>query len=151
METNGAHLLGETIFFQDIHWDCYSPEKPRTRFHRAPCIEIPLFECCTTLGVTLTHHVDELGQLELDADPEHVAGVDHGPHQLVVVGEQHRDRHDSRMTDRPAQATESEGKGGKGDRQLGRWDIADTRGCTLIFQVNDLSVVVLLTVSDAFL
>lgn len=35
-----------------------------------------------------THHVDELRQLELDADPEDIRGVDDRSHQLVVVGEQ---------------------------------------------------------------
>ena len=35
-----------------------------------------------------THHVDKLGEFELDADGEGVGGVAHRPHQLVVVGQQ---------------------------------------------------------------
>jgi hypothetical protein len=34
------------------------------------------------------HHVYQLGKFEFDADPEDVRGVDHRPHQLVVVGEE---------------------------------------------------------------
>lgn len=35
-----------------------------------------------------TYDIDELAQLELDADAQHVGGVDDGAHQLVVVGQQ---------------------------------------------------------------
>jgi len=39
-------------------------------------------------GDVQTYHVDELGELKLDADAQHVRGVDHGAHELVVVGQQ---------------------------------------------------------------
>lgn len=35
-----------------------------------------------------TYDIDELAEFEFDADAEHVGGVDDGPHELVVVGEQ---------------------------------------------------------------
>lgn len=35
-----------------------------------------------------THDVDELAELELDANGERVADVEHGPHKLVVVAQQ---------------------------------------------------------------
>lgn len=35
-----------------------------------------------------TYDIDELAELELDADAEHVGRVDDGAHQLVVVGQQ---------------------------------------------------------------
>lgn len=35
-----------------------------------------------------TYDVDQLTEFEFDADSQHVGGVDDGPHELVVVGEE---------------------------------------------------------------
>ena len=36
----------------------------------------------------LTHHGNQLGELELEVDSDGLGDVGHGPHQLVVVGEE---------------------------------------------------------------
>ena len=36
----------------------------------------------------VTHHVDELGELELELDGDGIGDVDDGPDQLVVAGEE---------------------------------------------------------------
>ena len=35
-----------------------------------------------------THHINQLGELQLELDGDGVRDVDDGPHQLVVAGEQ---------------------------------------------------------------
>ena len=37
---------------------------------------------------TISHHINQLGELQLELDGDGVRDVDDGPHQLVVAGEQ---------------------------------------------------------------
>jgi hypothetical protein len=59
-------------------------------FARVPTVSARLTNALAKLGSgdVETYHVDELGELKLDADAQHVRGVDHGAHELVVVGQQ---------------------------------------------------------------
>ena len=38
--------------------------------------------------ITISHHINQLGELQLELDGDGVRDVDDGPHQLVVAGEQ---------------------------------------------------------------